>query len=423
MQREYMSIVAKKSFLISTILAPVIMVLVGFIPVLLMTINKTDTRLVTIVDQSGKYGKMIEDDDEYHFEVLDNVSEKDIKQEFNDADGDIYAILVIPADVETSHTVNIYSDRTVNMSLTHLVENSISDQLSEAKIESYGIPELKQMISDCEVDVDVKSHTWKEDGESMSSSEIAMIVGMFLAFLTYIFVLMYGSMIMSSVVEDKTNRIVEVIVSTCKPMELMLGKIVSIALVGLTQIAIWVVFGSIVLGGLSAFGLSAMTDGVATGSGAVATELSDTAEIIQAVLSVNWLQLLVTFLFYFIGGYLLFGSIFAAFGSAVDQQSDANQFMTPVMMIIITALIIGQTCMESPDGTLAVVCSFIPFTSSIVMMIRLPYDVPFWEVACSLALLYATAFLMTYLASRIYRTGILMYGRKVTYKDLLKWLK
>lgn len=249
-----------------------------------------------------------------------------------------------------------------------------------------------------------------------------------LAFLTYMFVLMYGAMIMSSVVEDKTNRIVEVIVSSCRPMELMLGKIVSIALVGLTQIAIWTVLLSI--GGfiLSIAGIFAaspdMTAAAMTGGAAMpAMPEGDMPEIVQAILGVNWFRLLGIFVLYFIGGYLLYASLFAAFGSAVDQQSDANQFTMPVMMIIIIALLIGQACMENPDGTLGVICSLIPFTSPIVMMIRLPYDVPVWEIVASIVLLYATAILFTWLAARIYRTGILMYGRKVSFKEILRWVK
>ena len=259
----------------------------------------------------------------------------------------------------------------------------------------------------------------------MSSSELAMLIGLFLAFLTYMFVLMYGAMIMSSVVEDKTNRIVEVIVSTCKPMELMLGKITSIALVGLTQIMIWAVFIGIGIFILGLSGIGASAPDIASGVTAGAPEVPDTelTEIIQAILGIDWFRMLGIFVLYFIGGYLLYASLFAGFGSAVDQQSDANQFTMPIMMIIILALVIGQSCMENPDGTLGVIASLIPFTSPIVMMIRLPYDVPAWQLVTSLLLLYGAALLFVYLASRIYRTGILMYGRKVSFKEILRWIK
>lgn len=349
-----------------------------------------------------------------------------MKDRYEEADGDIYAILVIPSNVDETRVVNIYSEQPVKMSLSREISDILGKSLSETKINSFDIPELKDIIAQSNITVDVKSHTWDESGESLSSSELATMTGLFLAFLTYMFVLMYGAMIMSSVVEDKTNRIVEVIVSTCRPMELMLGKIVSIALVGLTQIAIWTVLLSIGSFILSLTGIfTSSPDMTAAMAGGAVPQMpeGEMPEIIQAIIGVNWFRLLGIFVLYFIGGYLLYAALFAAFGSAVDQQSDANQFTMPIMMIIIIALLIGQACMENPDGTLGVVCSLIPFTSPIVMMIRLPYDVPAWEIIASIVLLYATAILLTWLAARIYRTGILMYGRKVSFKEILRWVK
>lgn len=423
-EREYKAIVAKKSFILVTLLAPILMIGLMLVPALLMDMNSSDARLVSIVDMSGKYGKDFKDTDDYKFQVLENTPIDKIKQQYEKADGDIYAILVIPANVETTHQVNIYSDNPVKMSLNNEVEDVLEKSLSDAKISSYDIPGLADIIEKSQISVSVKSHTWDEEGESVSSSTLSMIIGMALAMLTYVFVLMYGAMIMSSVVEDKTNRIVEVIVSSCRPLELMLGKIVSIALVGLTQIAVWSIFVGIGLFALSAIGFtSSPADTVQLQGEMAQLPISEGEEIVQAILGVDWGKLLCIFVLYFIGGYLLYASLFAGFGSAVDQQSDANQFMTPVMMIIILALLIGEGCMQDPDGTLGVICSFIPFTSPIVMMIRLPYDVPAWEIATSVLLLYGTAFLFTFFASRIYRTGILMYGRKVTFKELLKWAR
>lgn len=423
-EREYKAIVAKKSFILVTLLAPILMIGLMLVPALLMDMNSSDARLVSIVDMSGKYGKDFKDTDDYKFQVLENTPIDKIKQQYEKADGDIYAILVIPANVETTHQVNIYSDNPVKMSLNNEVADVLEKSLSDAKISSYDIPGLADIIEKSQISVSVKSHTWDEEGESVSSSTLSMIIGMALAMLTYVFVLMYGAMIMSSVVEDKTNRIVEVIVSSCRPLELMLGKIVSIALVGLTQIAVWSIFVGIGLFVLSAIGFTSSPADTAQLQGEMAQlPISEGEEIVQAILGVDWGKLLCIFVLYFIGGYLLYASLFAGFGSAVDQQSDANQFMTPVMMIIILALLIGEGCMQDPDGTLGVICSFIPFTSPIVMMIRLPYDVPAWEIATSVLLLYGTAFLFTFFASRIYRTGILMYGRKVTFKELLKWAR
>lgn len=430
LQREYYSIVAKKSFILTTLLSPFIMIALIGVPVMLMEFNTGDARTITVIDQSGKYADKFTDSEDFEYQILPDISTSDMKERYEEADGDIYAILVIPADVDDSHIVNIYSEKPVKMSLSREISDVLGKSLSETRINSFDIPGLKEIIAESNITVDVKSHTWDESGESVSSSELATMTGLFLAFLTYMFVLMYGAMIMSSVVEDKTNRIVEVIVSTCRPMELMLGKIISIALVGLTQIAIWTVLLSI--GGflLSIAGIFTASPEIATtamgvGAGTPMPQMPDgeMPEFIQAILGVNWFRLLGIFVLYFIGGYLLYASLFAAFGSAVDQQSDANQFTMPVMMIIIIALLIGQACMENPDGTLGVICSLIPFTSPIVMMIRLPYDVPAWEIAASIIILYATAILFTWLAARIYRTGILMYGRKVSFKEILRWVK
>lgn len=427
MQREYLSIVAKKSFIISTLLAPVIMLALVAIPALLMTVNNSDSRLISIIDETGQYSDIFKDNDDYRFRIETDMTPENMKDRYKKADGDIYAIVVIPSDVEESKTINVYSEKPVKITLSRELEKPLNKSLSDAKIASYNLPELKDMIAQSDVEVKIRSHTWDEEGEKVSSSEIAMIVGLFLAFLTYMFVLMYGAMIMGSVVEDKTNRIVEVIVSTCRPMELMLGKIVSIALVGLTQILIWAVFLGIGLFVVSMFGIATSTPDIAAGmtAGTSMPEMptSEVSDILQAVLGINWFRLLGIFILYFIGGYLLYAALFAGFGSAVDQQSDANQFTMPIMMIIILALVIGQACMENPDGTLGVIASLVPFTSPIVMMIRLPYDVPAWQILTSLLLLYGTALLFVFLASRIYRTGILMYGRKVSFKEIIRWIK
>jgi ABC-2 type transport system permease protein len=286
------------------------------------------------------------------------------------------------------------------------------------------------MIKYCDPDIVTTNIKWSKEGEeTRSSAEISMMIGLTLAILTYMFVIIYGAMIMNSVVEEKTNRIVEVIISTCKPIELMLGKIVGVALVGITQIAIW----SILLGILGAiFGIGSMAstmEGMPDSTTLVASQEalvqqnSEIGQIIAMLLSIDYAQIIISFVLYFIGGYLLYASLFAAFGSAVDQASDASQFTGPIMMIMIFALYAGMFCMENPDGPLAFWCSMIPFTSPVVMMIRLPYDLPWYELVLSLVVLYVSAFGILWLSSRIYRTGILMYGRKFTIKEILRWIK
>lgn len=424
MQREYYAIVAKKSFIISTILVPLLVLLIGVVPVVLAQFNSSEAETVTIVDNSGKFAGAFEDNEDYRF-VYISTDEVAPVADLHERYGDSYALITIPADVAETRKVNVYSDDAVRMSLMNSIEDQLGERLSREKILSYGIPEFEQMMKDSHIEVDVDALTWDNE---VSSTVLASVVGIVLAFIIYIFVLMFGAMIMASVVEDKTNRIVEVIVSSCRPIELMMGKIIGVALVGLTQIAIWAVLLGVGMAMLSMSGLvpdtSAMAPGMTPGMEQAMPNIdSDLAKIIQMVMSVNWIQLLGMFIIYFIGGYLLYAALFAGFGSAVDQQSDTAQFTTPVMMIIVFALLIGESCIENPNGQLGVWCSIIPFTSPIVMMTRLPYDVPVWQLLTSIGVLYGCAILFTYFAARIYRNGILRYGKKVSYMELFKWLK
>ena len=433
LQREYMSIVGKKSFIVMTLLMPFLLILLGCIPVLLQMINTNDEKTVAVIDETGRYGGAIKSDDQFDFEYYDQAKSGNARQLYDEKGKELYAIVIIPRDVEATHQLLVYSESAVSSTLIAHLERSMGKTLTDAKVCSYGIEGLEKILKECNVEVNVRSIKWSDGGsEETSSTDIAMIVGVALSMLSYFFVLMYGAMIMSSVVEEKTSRIVEVIVSSCRPIELMLGKIIGVGLVGITQIAIWVVFlgiGSSIFGAAigSIAGLdTAAAAGASTDASAAISALagdSEFGEILEIILSVNYVQILTCFVLYFLGGFLLYASLFAAFGSAADQPSDASQFTTPIMMIMVFALWAGIACAETPDGNLAFWCSMIPFTSPVVMMVRLPYDVPVWEVAVSVALLYATAFGITVLAARIYRTGILMYGKKVSVKDIIKWIK
>lgn len=436
LRREYLSIVAKKSFILTTILVPFLIISLGFVMGLMMVLNEAEGDRVAVIDQSGRYASALENTSEYIFETPADYTITNMREKFEDSDtsddSPYYAIVVIPATLDSTLQVDVFSSSPTRSSLREEIENQLSEAVTDARVASYNIPELDKIIKDSQAEVTVRTSTWSDDGEtSVTSDGLMSAIGLALAFLTYMFVLTYGAMIMSSVVEDKVNRIVEVIVSSCKPIELMLGKILGVALVGLTQVAIWAVLigvGLLILSGLGvagsiASGSPAPLDAATVGAAADMAADSELGDMIQAVLGVKWLQLLGIFIVYFIGGYLLYASLFAAFGSAVDQQSDANQFMTPLMMVIVFSLIIGQTCIQNPDGTLGVVCSIIPFTSPIVMMVRLPYDVPLWEMLTSIVVLYGTAAFFTWLSARIYRRGILMYGHKSTFADLWRWVK
>ena len=425
LQREYMSIVGKKSFIVMTLLMPFLLILLGCIPVLLQMINTNDEKTVAVIDETGRYGGAIKSDDQFDFEYYDQAKSGNARQLYDEKGKELYAIVIIPRDVEATHQLLVYSESAVSSTLIAHLERSMGKTLTDAKVRSYGIEGLEKILKECNVEVNVRSIKWSDGGsEETSSTDIAMIVGVALSMLSYFFVLMYGAMIMNSVIEEKTNRIVEVIVSSCKPLELMLGKILGVALVGFTQVAIWAVLLGIagtVLG--MGFIGSAVASPEAVDAAQAMAQSSQSDGFVEMLLSVNYVQILFFFVVYFIGGFLLYASLFAGFGSAVDQASDASQFTTPIMIVIIIALYASLACMENPDGDVACWCSMIPFTSPMVMMVRLPYDVPVWQMALSVAVLYGTAIGLTALSAKIYRTGILLYGKKNSFKDVIKWIK
>lgn len=425
LQREYMSIVGKKSFIVMTLLMPFLLILLGCIPVLLQMINTNDEKTVAVIDETGRYGGAIKNDDQFDFEYYDQAKSGNARQLYDEKGKELYAIVIIPRDVEATHQLLVYSESAVSSTLIAHLERSMGKTLTDAKVRSYGIEGLEKILKECNVEVNVRSIKWSDGGsEETSSTDIAMIVGVALSMLSYFFVLMYGAMIMNSVIEEKTNRIVEVIVSSCKPLELMLGKILGVALVGFTQVAIWAVLLGIagtVLG--MGFIGSAVASPEAVDAAQAMAQSSQSDGFVEMLLSVNYVQILFFFVVYFIGGFLLYASLFAGFGSAVDQASDASQFTTPIMIVIIIALYASLACMENPDGDVAFWCSMIPFTSPMVMMVRLPYDVPVWQMALSVAVLYGTAIGLTALSAKIYRTGILLYGKKNSFKDVIKWIK
>lgn len=411
-QREYTTLVARKSFIVITLLIPFLFVAIGAVPVLISEWNNSGSaEAVTVIDETGRLAGVIPDTESFRFIPLKGeAGSTDVKGFFDQAGNSMSALVVIPANVLDSAKVNIYSKSTVNMALVSHVTESLNDTLTAVKIASMGVPNLDKMVKEAQVDIDVNSVKLSDDGtESEASTTAAMVLGMVLAFITYMFVLTYGAMIMNSVIEEKTNRIVEVIVSSCKPFQLMMGKIIGVALVGLTQFLIWAILISVAVGGL---GISLAND-----------PMSDLAVVFTAIQSVNLVSIFTCFVVYFLGGYLLYASLFAGFGSAVDQASDASQFTSPIIIVMVVALYAGIGCMENPNGSMAMWCSMIPFTSPIVMMVRLPYDVPFWQIAVSVALLYGTAFGLVWVSSRIYRIGILRYGKKFTFKEIMGWVK
>lgn len=425
-----MSRVRKKSFLVMTLLTPVLMVLLCCIPAVITLFSGADMRNVTIVDQTGLYKDVYESNDEYTYTYLN--SETTAEQMRSDEEP--YAYIVITDNLlQNANAMTIYSHKQTTAGFEMEVTDRMEEYLHEQKLASFDIPNLQQIIDESNVDINVSSIRFDEKGDTQTSAGLATIVGMLSTFLIYMFLFMYGSMVMSSVMQEKTNRIVEVMVSSVKPFELMLGKIISVGLVGLTQIGIWVVLivglglGASLLIGIPLFSgneAEMLTQAQNMGGAAMNSDIDpEMLDAIQTLAGIDFTQIVVCLILYFIGGYVIYASLFAAIGSAVDNEADTNQFLIPITVIILFAFYVGVFSAENPEGGMAWWCSMIPFTSPIVMMVRIPFGVPVWEIILSLALLYASAIGMTWVAARIYRVGILLYGKKPSYKELFKWIK
>lgn len=430
-QREYNTRVRKKSFIIMTFLTPLLMVALIMLPMLLSTVKGSKTEEIAVYDESGQYVSRLQSGEQFVFFPI-NTPIQDIPAEER---GLYAAFLSISGNLcDSSGMVRFYSQKQISMDLKYEVENQLEDMASQDKIASYNIPELAQILQDVHPSVRTESILWSDKKgaeEQKTSAELSMIIGMIATLLIYMFIFIYGSMVMNGVVEEKSNRIVEIIVSSVKPFQLMMGKIIGIALVGLTQVALWVVL-VVVLSSVMGAVVGMPSDPAAlmeaqnmmNGSMPAAQAMdSGMMEGLQILQSFNWIQIVLWFILYFLGGYLLYASIFAALGGAIDNNDDAQQFTLPVTIPVIFALYVGIYGAMNPDGPLVFWCSFIPFFSPVVMMVRLPFGVPAWQLWLSFAILVITFLLIVKLAAKIYRTGILMYGKKVTYKDLWNWLK
>ena len=436
-EREYLTRVQKKSFILMTILSPIIMVILVFAPIWLAQLSSDETRQITIIDQTGLYDGIYQDSEEYQFTYTQGTLSP---AEMRADDSQPYAYVIIKNNLlDDPNGMTIYSQKQITNSCESMIKSKMEEFLKNEKLLSYNIPNIKQIIDESDVNLSIDTIRLEEDGaETQTSSELVMIIGMAMTLIIYMFLMLYGGQVMSSVMQEKTNRIVEVMVSSVKPFELMVGKIISIGLVGLTQLGIWILFiAGILLSVGAIFSLGGTPDaasienrtamagsmnGVDTAQLA-GSEAGIAQEIQRLIGSIDITQLLVCFVLFFIGGYILYASLFAAIGSAVDNESDTQQFMVPITFIIIFALYAGIFSAENPDGPLAMWCSMIPFTSPIVMMVRIPFGVATWELVLSMIILYGSAIGLAWVAGRIYRVGILMYGKKPSYKEMLKWIR
>ena len=427
-QREFMTRVKKKSFILLTILMPFIFAALIMVPLMLATIEGDEQKTVMVIDKTGRYVGSLKSTANYAF-----VPTADNKDEYYTDDSEVEAVVQITDDLaQNPKAVTIYSPREVKAELLGYVETCLGEQVRREKLTAYNIPELEDILEDVQTEFHVATVKRNAEGDETSSNTyIAMAAGFIFTFLIYMFVMSYGGMVMQSVMEEKTNRIVELMVSSVKPFQLMMGKIIGVALVGFVQLAIWGVMLSVILlvcG--SVFGLSAAPNvpavaGADMQMNAVAQQAAsgEAAEIMSALMGLPYAELSIMFVLYFVGGYLLYASFFAAVGASINAQEDSSQFIMPVVLIMVFGLYAAMYSAENTNGPLAFWASMFPLTSPIVMMVRIPFGVPWWEEVLSLGLLFATSMAFVWISARIYRVGILMYGKKPSIREMLKWVR
>ena len=432
-QREYMSRVQKKSFIILTLLMPILMSALMILPTYFMTMDDEKSRTIAVYDGSSVILGRLESTEFTKFKFIPEEEFKNIKDKVQGSD--YYALLVVAPNFLTTKTVQIISGVSIPFDLKSQIQDKIQSVIEKDKmaevVRQTNIPDLEKRIAATRTRINIDTIKLGEGGEAKkSSTEIGMLLGYIFGFMIYIFIFIYGTMVMQGVMEEKQSRIVEVIISSVKPFQLMMGKIVGIAFVGLTQFAIWVILGFTILSASRSFYpesaqkqqiqnvMSQNQDAVQ----AAAPQADKMQEIFSMIDTINFPLIIGCFLFFFIGGYLLYSSMFAAVGSAIDAQEDAQQFVMPITLPIILSFIVMMSAIKNPEGPVAFWFSMIPFTSPIVMMSRIPFGVPIWQLALSMSLLVATFVGMVWVAGKIYRTGILMYGKKPSWKELGKWL-
>lgn len=463
-KREYLTRVVKKSFIIMTIIGPILMAGLMIGPAYLAKMDEEGAKKVLVIDQTDAFSKYrlnntyltnyrlkadsvafdsskisvrrLPDSDNISFHFLDKDMSLSEGKEMLQGE-DFYALLFIPKNLVKQPLLELYSKKESNRSITSYVEAKLEKEIQNEKLRIKGVD--PDVLQSTKTELEIITKVIQEDGEEKESfTAVTMVLGVAGGFLIYIFIFMYGSQVMRGVIEEKTNRIIEVIISSVKPFDLMMGKIVGVAMVGLTQFLLWVVLTFGIVTAVSTVFLDNPEQVMTSQSSSIMGDSQEVSapmsmeedgmksfvdQIDKFINSVNWVLILGSFMFYFLGGYLLYAALFAAIGSAVDAEADTQQFMMPVTIPLILGIVMMQTVLENPDGMLAFWGSIIPLTSPIVMMMRVPFGVPVWELALSMGLLVLAFLFFTWLSAKIYRVGILMYGKKVNYKELWKWIR
>lgn len=417
--REFSERVRKKSFIITTLLMPLLMIGLMVAPSLIMLYGKGSAKRVVVVDRSGLVADALVSSDELSFERLDDVSAAEACAAYDDESG-VFAILAIDDDVMTNpRAAKLITNSSSSITIEEAICSQIESIVEREKLKAYDIEDLDRIMAEVETQIDLETvknnGTGDLDSMESTSSGANYILGLVMGMLLYMVIIIYGQMVMTSVIEEKNSRVIDVIVSSCSPFQIMMGKIAGIALVAVTQIAIW----ALLIIGASKFIVPAVfpAEVAATSSGMMSAMIGTFADV-------GYITMLFGYMLLFIlGGFLFYASMFAASGSSVDSVQDAQQFNTIIMLPIILGIIIMMQVFNDPNADLAFWFSIIPFTSPVVMMARIPFDIPTWEIVLSLAVLYASFVAMVWIAAKIYRVGIFMHGKKPSFKELWQWIK
>ena len=425
--REFLQRVTKKSFIITTILFPVLMIGLMIAPALIMAFSTTETKEIYVIDHSGIVAQNLKSSDEVSFVIADEGAPDTLRTH-----GNSYGVLFIGNNiVEKPGNVQLYTGEASSMAVERTITSQMEEIIKDEKLKRYNIENINEILRNVETTVTLQTFRTDSDNEesTSSSSMVSYAIGTLLSLVLYMFLLMYGQMVMTSIIEEKNNRVLEVMVSSVKPTQLMVGKILGIGSVAVTQIAIWGVLISSAVGILLPMLLPAdiMAQATALNAGTLDSSASnvdaDLLGVIAAAGNVAYIvKLFALMAAFLLGGFLFYASMFAAIGSAVDNIQDASQLQTAAIMPIIIALVISMSVATDPNSPLAFWTSLLPFTSPMIMMMRIPFGIATWEIALSLGILYISIIGMIWIAAKIYRVGIFMYGKKPSLKELIRWI-
>ena len=409
--REYLERVKRKSFIITTLLVPLLMIICMVAPALFMLLGDDEQRNIAVIDDTPQTAQLLRDPTDTRFTTLDNGNLDAAR-----ADDDYDAILAIGARAidNPEGAITLYTRGAASMNTDTEVTSQLNRAIEDIRLRAYNIDNIRQILKEVEADVTLSTVRIDTSEDTETSSILSYFLGLIMDMLLYMFILIYGQIVMNSIIEEKNNRVLEIVVSSVKPMILMMGKIIGVGLVAITQILIWAVIAGAASGWLLPF-LSSSTD-VSSGPAVAAAiqQLSDTGYVAS---------LFVYMILFFVGGYFFYSSIYAAIGSAVDNIQDAGQLSSVATIPVVIGIIASMSIIQNPNTALAFWLSVIPFTSPMAMMSRLPFGVPVWETILSLTLLYASFIFMIWLCGKIYRVGIFMYGKKPTFVELMRWAR